>query len=47
MTQPSRIEAIKSEYLKRMERNAKKTKSTYLLDILGDAEGEGCAACFI
>ena len=25
----------------------KKSKSPYLVDILSDAEGEGCAACFI
>ena len=47
MTQPARIQAIKEEYIKRTTRNAQKTKSPYLLDILGDAEGEGCAACFI
>lgn len=43
---PERIAQIKSEYIKRMEKNSK-TKSSFLLDILDDAEGEGCAACFI
>ena len=44
---PARMQAIKEEYIKRTNRNAQKSKSPYLLDILGDAEGEGCAACFI
>lgn len=46
LIQPSRIQQIKEEYIKRMERNSK-IKSPYLVDILSDAEGEGCAACFI
>ena len=46
LIQPKRIEAIKEEYIKRMERKSK-GKSPYLVDILDDAEGEGCAACFI
>jgi 3'-phosphoadenosine 5'-phosphosulfate sulfotransferase (PAPS reductase)/FAD synthetase len=46
LIQPERIAAIKEEYVKRMERKSQ-TKSPYLVDILGDAEGEGCAACFI
>ena len=44
LTKPERIELIKNEYLKR---NKSKAKSPYLLDILDDAETEGCAACFI
>ena len=44
LIEPRRIEAIKQEYL---NRNKAKTKSPYLLDILDDAESEGCAACFI
>lgn len=44
LIQPERIEAIKKEYL---NRNKTKSKSPYLLDILDDAESEGCAACFI
>jgi len=43
---PGRIERIKEEYLKRSQKNSQ-TKSPYLLDILNEAEGEGCAACFI
>lgn len=39
-----RIDAIKEEYL---NRNITQTKSPYLLDILNDAESEGCTACFI
>ena len=47
MVKPARMQSIKEEYIKRSNRNAQKSKSPYLLDILGDAEGEGCAACFI
>lgn len=43
---PERIEKIKEEYIKRKERKSK-VQSPYLLDILEDAEGEGCASCFI
>jgi hypothetical protein len=46
LIQPERMEKIKEEYIKRMERKSK-VKSSYLLDILDDAEGEGCASCFI
>jgi hypothetical protein len=46
LIQPKRMAAIKEEYVKRMERKSQ-TKSPYLVDILGEAEGEGCAACFI
>jgi len=46
LIQPKRMSAIKEEYVKRMERKSK-AKSPYLVDILDDAEGEGCAACFI
>ena len=46
LKQPERMQAIKEEYIKRMERKSQ-TKSPYLIDILGEAEGEGCASCFI
>ena len=46
-TNPERIKQVKEEYLKRMERNAAKTKSPYLIDILDEEEGIGCASCFI
>ena len=46
LIRPERIQKIKEEFLKRSERTAQ-SKSPYLLEILGDAEGEGCAACFI
>ena len=46
LIQPARSKQIKEEYIKRMERKSK-VKSSYLVDILDDAEGEGCAACFI
>ena len=44
LKQPERIVAIKREYI---NRKMSKSKSPYLLDILDDAESEGCAACFI
>ncbi len=47
LIKPERIEQIKSEYIKRMERKSQQTKSSFLVDIIDDAEGEGCAACFI
>jgi 3'-phosphoadenosine 5'-phosphosulfate sulfotransferase (PAPS reductase)/FAD synthetase len=46
LIQPSRIASIKEEYIKRIERKSN-PKSPYLVDILDDAEGEGCASCFI
>lgn len=46
LIQPKRMAAIKEEYVKRVERKLK-TKSTFLVDILDDAEGEGCASCFV
>ncbi|MBK6483957.1 MAG: phosphoadenosine phosphosulfate reductase family protein [Chitinophagaceae bacterium] len=46
LIKPERIQGIKEEYLKRFEKNSQ-PKSEYLLDILNEAEGEGCAACFI
>jgi len=46
LIQPERMAQIKEEYIKRIERKSK-AKSPYLIDILSDAEGEGCAACFI
>lgn len=46
LIQPERIAQIKEDFLKRQKRLQNK-KSPYLLDILGEAEGEGCASCFI
>ena len=46
LIQPKRMAAIKEEYVKRMEKKSK-AKSPYLMDILDDAEEEGCASCFI
>jgi 3'-phosphoadenosine 5'-phosphosulfate sulfotransferase (PAPS reductase)/FAD synthetase len=45
LIKPERIIAIKEEYLKRSAKQ--QTKSPYLIDLLGESEGEGCAACFI
>lgn len=46
LIQPQRMQQIKTEYLKRMERKSQ-SKSQYLVDILDEEEGVGCAACFI
>lgn len=42
-----RIERIKEEYIKRSQSKKNKIQSPYLLDILSEAEEEGCASCFI
>jgi 3'-phosphoadenosine 5'-phosphosulfate sulfotransferase (PAPS reductase)/FAD synthetase len=44
---PERITQIKEDNIKRTQRNAENKKSPYLIDLLDDAEGEGCASCFI
>ena len=44
LIKPERIETIKTEFL---NRNKAKAKSSYLVDVLDDAEAEGCASCFI
>jgi len=43
---PERLEKIKEDHIKKQESNNNKN-SKYLIDILEDAESEGCAACFI
>jgi 3'-phosphoadenosine 5'-phosphosulfate sulfotransferase (PAPS reductase)/FAD synthetase len=45
LIEPERIRQIKLEYLKKVSRT--KTNSPFLLDLLDDAEEEGCASCFI
>ena len=47
LIKPERIERIKEDYIKRTESKKNKLQSPYLLDILSDAEEEGCASCFI
>lgn len=46
LIKPERIIKIKEEYIKRSERR-NISVSPYLLDILSEAEDEGCASCFI
>ena len=46
LIQPTRMEQIKTEYLKRMEKKSQ-SKSPYLINILSEEEGAGCAACFV
>lgn len=46
LIKPDRIKQIKEDQIKKIaKQNAK--RSAYLLDIFDDAEGEGCASCFI
>ncbi|MCB1115692.1 MAG: phosphoadenosine phosphosulfate reductase family protein [Chlamydiia bacterium] len=49
LSEPGRREAIKREHFLRMERQRANAGSDNLIDILGldEAEGVGCAACFI
>jgi len=47
LIKPERMARIKEEYIKKTQRNKEKAQSPYLLDILADAESEGCASCFI
>ena len=46
LIKPERIKQIKLDQLKKAARNTNQ-KSPFLVDILQEAEGEGCAACFI
>ncbi len=46
LIQPQRIEAIKREHLKRANREKSKD-SSYLIDILDDAEENSCISCFV
>lgn len=42
-----RLKQIKEDHIKNSEKNFSKQNSPFLLDILNEAEREGCAACFI
>ena len=46
LIKPERIQRIKEDHLKRSQRK-NGHKSLYLLDILDEVEGDGCASCFI
>jgi 3'-phosphoadenosine 5'-phosphosulfate sulfotransferase (PAPS reductase)/FAD synthetase len=47
LIKPERMERIKEDHIKKQEKSTNKNNSKYLIDILEDAESEGCAACFI
>ncbi len=47
LIQPKRMAQIKEDFIKRSKRNMEKSNSPYLIDVLSEAETEGCAACFI
>ncbi|WP_379968418.1 phosphoadenosine phosphosulfate reductase family protein [Epilithonimonas sp. UC225_85] len=44
---PERMAQIKEQQIKKLQKNNQNKKSAYLLDLLDDSEGEGCASCFI
>jgi len=46
LVKPERMKKIKDDHINKSNKN-NKSKSPYLLDILEESEGEGCAACFI
>ena len=46
LIEPERINKIKEDHIKKIEKS-ENISSPYLVDILEDAEAEGCAACFI
>lgn len=43
---PSRVEEIKKSHLS-LKAGANGTKSSYLVDVLSESEGQGCTVCFI
>lgn len=47
LIEPARKEQIKADFIKRQERALSNKSSQFLLDILDDEEGQGCASCFI
>lgn len=44
---PERMAQIKEQQIVKSQRITQNKKSAYLIDLLDDAEGEGCASCFI
>lgn len=44
---PERMAQIKEQQIKKQQRNNQNKKSPYLVDLLDDSKGEGCASCFI
>ncbi|MFP8894578.1 phosphoadenosine phosphosulfate reductase family protein [Chryseobacterium sp. EZn1] len=47
IVKPERMTQIKELQIKKLQKNNQNKKSAYLLDLLDDSEGEGCASCFI
>lgn len=47
LADPERRDQIKKEHYLRTEKARNTEQSGFLTDILGDAEDEGCAACFV
>lgn len=45
--EPKRMAQIKKDHLIKTQRSKDNKKSPYLIDILDEAEDEGCASCFI
>ena len=47
LIQPERIAQVKADYARKRAKAEANNSSPYLLDRIEEAEGEGCAACFI
>jgi 3'-phosphoadenosine 5'-phosphosulfate sulfotransferase (PAPS reductase)/FAD synthetase len=47
LSQPERRATIKREHYLKTERSRNRQTSEYLVDLLDEAENEGCAACFV
>lgn len=47
LIQPERMARIKKDFIKKTNKINDNKKSPYLVDILDEAEGEGCASCFV
>lgn len=47
LVKPERMRQVKLDHIKKTERNAQNQQSDFLIDILEEAEGQGCNACFI
>jgi uncharacterized protein (UPF0218 family) len=40
------MKQIKEDYIKKIEKKSQ-NNSPFLVDIIGEEDGEGCAACFV
>lgn len=47
LIQPERVVQVKEMHLRNSNGQGKKSKSSYLVDVLSESEGQGCTVCFI